>query len=169
MDTENKEKAAAFADATATDQAAPESAADLQHVKAQAWRTRLGLSRPQLAALTGYSHQHIAMMEKGITTSGTQPRPESWQRYRLTCATVELNLKFDWTAATLEQPLSGYDVVFVPQNNGAKRQGSKSLAVLFPSLSPKIIDEAQFPVSEQFSVLEPQSNQDQGLPTPEAN
>lgn len=61
--------------------------------KARAWRRSRQLSVAQLAELTGYSMQSIYHFEIG---RGSHDRPIAdwaWQRYKMVCAGVELQLK----------------------------------------------------------------------------
>jgi len=70
-----------------------------EYTKAQAWRESLGLSRPQLAKLTGYSWRSILWFERGRTPSGGEIAQEVWTRYRRICHSVTMELKgstFSW-------------------------------------------------------------------------
>lgn len=87
-----------------------------EHEKAQAWRERHGLSRKELADLTGYSYESIKWFEHGrapartwsTSAKRTPERPLSqapngefaWQRYKRCCQAVEHELrtqeKFAW-------------------------------------------------------------------------
>lgn len=72
-----------------------------EHQKAREWRERLGLTRQQLAELTGYSPESIFHFEKGKTPtrswgSSKQRRtmkdvdPFVWFRYKRVCQAIEL-------------------------------------------------------------------------------
>jgi transcriptional regulator with XRE-family HTH domain len=76
------------------------------HIMAEAWRMRLGLSRPQLARLTGYSISHIQNMEAGLNLStGAAIRKQDMQRYKLVCAAIHAGLDFNWKqCAILPKP-----------------------------------------------------------------
>lgn len=67
-----------------------------EHEKARQWREALGLTRPQLSELTGYSLNQILLFEKGATNTGEPIASAAWQRYRLICAAVMAGLEFDW-------------------------------------------------------------------------
>jgi hypothetical protein len=74
--------------------------------KARAWRESLGLSRQQLANLTGYSRLSIHWFEQGITPPGRGKgkdrtiNKEVWQRYRMACGSVHVQVlsgrEFRW-------------------------------------------------------------------------
>ena len=68
-----------------------------EHIRARHWRMGRGLSRPALAALTGYSVSAIMDHELGRTRGTGKPigRAEM-QRYRLACAAINAGLAFDW-------------------------------------------------------------------------
>lgn len=67
-----------------------------EHLQARQWRETLGLSRQQLAALSGYSYRSIQQMELGQAASGDPVDPAAWQRYKLICAAITARLDFDW-------------------------------------------------------------------------
>lgn len=81
-----------------------------EHVRAKAWRERMGLSLDQLSELSGYAVLTLRYMEKGLTpvrtarhvAGKTKSRKipwQVWQRYKMVCAGVEYELtkgKFDW-------------------------------------------------------------------------
>lgn len=82
-----------------------------EHLKAKAWRERLGLSYDELADLTGYSPLAIRYFEKGVTPERTakhiagkqKSKPVRWyiwKRYRMICAGVTAQLtsgkEFQW-------------------------------------------------------------------------
>jgi DNA-binding XRE family transcriptional regulator len=82
-----------------------------EHIKARQWRERLGLTRKQLANLTGYSYESILVFERGETPTRTwstktarYPRRNIdefvWTRYRNCCAGVAAQLaqkgRFEW-------------------------------------------------------------------------
>ena len=77
-----------------------------EHAKARAWRESLGLSRRQLADLTGLSDQAIMWYEKGVQPptkreGGGKATPWwIWQRYKRACHSVAVELqrgeKFEW-------------------------------------------------------------------------
>lgn len=82
-----------------------------EHAKARAWRERLGLTRKQLADLTGYSYESVLLFERGTTPSRTwstnpkKMKPKAiddfvWQRYRRCCQAVDHELRnrepFSW-------------------------------------------------------------------------
>ena len=65
------------------------------------WRTNIvKLTVKELADLTGYSAQAIYLMERGINSAGKPVEPWAWQRYRMTCAGVQLQIvaqaQFEW-------------------------------------------------------------------------
>lgn len=80
-----------------------------EHIKAFEWRERLGLSRRELADLTGYSYEAILLFERGGTpkrTWSTSTRREAagkiqdaprghfaWKRYRRVCHSVHVELQ----------------------------------------------------------------------------
>ena len=67
------------------------------HLKALAWRERLGLTRNELARLSGVSVSQIRDYEGGTRRgkAGTKAciRDAAWKRYALVCAAVEAGLK----------------------------------------------------------------------------
>ncbi len=72
------------------------------HESAKAWRLRLGMTRKQLSELSGYSESAIELFEQGARNirRGEKHSPWSWQRYQMTCAAVNHQLKtgkaFEW-------------------------------------------------------------------------
>ena len=81
-----------------------------EHEKARQWRERLGLSKQDLADLSGFSYEAIHLFERGTTPSRTwknrPPRepqavnPYVWLRYKRVCQAVDLELRtkepFQW-------------------------------------------------------------------------
>ena len=87
-----------------------------EHEKAKAWRERLGLSRKQLADLTGYSYESVKWFENGRApprswSTSAKRTPErdladapngqyAWQRFKRCCQAVEHELRtgvpFQW-------------------------------------------------------------------------
>lgn len=67
-----------------------------EHERARQWREACGLTRGQLADLTGYSVRGIEQLESGKSTTGTPIDPATMNRYRLVCAAVMAGLDFDW-------------------------------------------------------------------------
>lgn len=82
-----------------------------EHEKAVKWRERMGLTKRELAKLSGYSYETINTYEKGVTPSRTwstkpgfnAPSRKAdgtiWLRYRNVCAGVERALEgkaFKW-------------------------------------------------------------------------
>lgn len=65
------------------------------HQQARAWRERRQLTLDQLADLTGYSVPAIRKFEAGWrnTKAGVKHSEWTWQRYRMTCAAVEVQLR----------------------------------------------------------------------------
>lgn len=73
--------------------------------QAQAWREKRGLSREQLAQLTGYQPITIYWFEKGMTPPNRNGRDREirewvWTRYKMACAGADKQLRsgksFDW-------------------------------------------------------------------------
>lgn len=65
--------------------------------RARAWREGFGLSRPKLAAMTGYSVSAIRNFEAGANRGNGAPiPPKSMLAYKLACAAVASGLTFDW-------------------------------------------------------------------------
>lgn len=69
-----------------------------EHARARAWRESLGLTRKELASLTGFSEGSILDFEGGPTRRDGRPiDTASWQRYRLVCAAIAHGHRsFDW-------------------------------------------------------------------------
>lgn len=67
-----------------------------EHERARHWRETLGLTRAQLAELSGYSESAIKQMEWGKNSAGDPVGDDAWQRYRLVCAAIMAGLDFDW-------------------------------------------------------------------------
>lgn len=68
--------------------------------RARRWRKAIGLSRRELAQLTGYSERAIAAYEAGEWQAGKPVTPASWRTYRLACAALSLDLQFDWRSVS---------------------------------------------------------------------
>lgn len=66
-----------------------------QHAQAKAWREQRGLTRAQLADLTGYTVAAIYKLEAGYRNGGTGEMHSewTWQRYRMACAGAEKQLR----------------------------------------------------------------------------
>lgn len=80
-----------------------------EHFRAEVWRKDImKLSRPALAALTGYSVAHIQNFEKGKNTgTKTEIGEREMHRYKMVCAAVAAGLKFDWGAVEVDaRPLA---------------------------------------------------------------
>lgn len=60
--------------------------------QARAWREALGLSRAQLATLTGYSAEAIQAFEKGVQTNGAPAGARAWRRYKQACLLASILL-----------------------------------------------------------------------------
>ncbi|MBB3313652.1 hypothetical protein FHT78_005446 [Rhizobium sp. BK196] len=69
-----------------------------EHVRARYWREHVAkMSRPALAEAIGYSVSTIGDMEAGMNRITKKPiEPAAMKRYRLLCATVGLDIEFDW-------------------------------------------------------------------------
>ncbi|WP_342111800.1 helix-turn-helix transcriptional regulator [Methylobacterium sp. SI9] len=83
---------------------------------ARDWRISMGLSRPKLAELTGYSERTIAAYEAGRFDADKLVTPRALHTYRLACAAVALGVEFDWRSASLRL---GPAVVTVPTTGEA--------------------------------------------------
>lgn len=72
--------------------------------KARCWRTNvMGLSRPELAKLTGYSKNQIVIFESGVNPiSGDKVGDREMSRYRTVCGAVMAGLEFDWVDVRLK-------------------------------------------------------------------
>lgn len=69
-----------------------------EHMQARAWREGLGLTRHQLADLTGYSYEAISLFESGKTPKRKNQKHLSmsayvWHRYKRVCHSVECELR----------------------------------------------------------------------------
>jgi transcriptional regulator with XRE-family HTH domain len=53
--------------------------------RARAWREALGLSRAQLAQLTGYSPEAVQAFERGVQSNGSPAGTHAWRRYKAAC------------------------------------------------------------------------------------
>lgn len=61
------------------------------------WRENAGLTRAQLAKLSGWSISQIQDFERGTKHDGRPLSDAAWQRYRLTCAAISRGLyRFAW-------------------------------------------------------------------------
>lgn len=69
-----------------------------EHVRARYWRENIArMSRPALAEAIGYSVSTIGDMEAGMNRITKKPiDPLAMKRYRLLCASVGLDIEFDW-------------------------------------------------------------------------
>jgi hypothetical protein len=82
-----------------------------EHNQAKQWRERLGLTRKQLADMTGYSYESVLLFEKGKAPSRTwstkptrmKERPIDayvWKRFKRCCQAVDAEMKtgekFGW-------------------------------------------------------------------------
>lgn len=67
-----------------------------EHERARQWREACGLTRGQLADLTGFSVRAIALLESGKNNNGGDIDPATMNRYRLICAAIMAGLDFDW-------------------------------------------------------------------------
>jgi len=73
-----------------------------EHEKAHLWRRAMGLSRADLARLTGFSESNIADIESGTYRENGKPiSPHTMQRYRLACGALTADVSFNWFRATL--------------------------------------------------------------------
>lgn len=73
-----------------------------KHQRAQTWRIGLGLSRRELAEMTGYSQSSIVSMERGTTAAGEPIDEGAWQRYRMACAAVAAGVTgWNWGSVTM--------------------------------------------------------------------
>ena len=55
--------------------------------RARAWREGLGLTRPELAALIGYSLDSVQAFEGGVNRKTGKPiDDDAWEKYKLACA-----------------------------------------------------------------------------------
>ncbi len=89
----------------------PPSPYDPENVKARWWREARGLTRNDLAQLTGFSESSIRNFEAGYQNTPDRPiTDEAWQRYRQACASVAVGVSFSWLAARLTLP-HGAEVV----------------------------------------------------------
>lgn len=80
-----------------------------ERLACELWRKNvMGLTRPELAELTGYSRAAIQNFERGVNIStGAKVKPREMQRYRMVCACVMAGLTFDWRTLTLDpRPLT---------------------------------------------------------------
>lgn len=59
-----------------------------EHTRARQWRENAGLSRQQLAKLTGFSVSAIQDYERGTLSTGRPVDPAMMQRFRLACAAI---------------------------------------------------------------------------------
>ena len=74
-------------------------AGEPEHVLCKRWREEvMELSRPQLAALTGYSAAAIKDFERADKIVDAMAR----KRYRLACAAAVMGIQFDWVETVLE-------------------------------------------------------------------
>ena len=74
----------------------------IQGRKARAWREALGLSRPALGKLIGYSPSEIECMERGQRrNTGRSIQLEDFQTFKLACAAVAAKIEFDWGEITI--------------------------------------------------------------------
>jgi transcriptional regulator with XRE-family HTH domain len=62
---------------------------------ARAWREAMGLSRVQLAELTGYSPQAIQAFERGRQSNGEPSGDHAWRRYKAACLLAAILLAVD--------------------------------------------------------------------------
>lgn len=145
----------------------PDQPSSLEQQPAQArqareWRKRAGFSIEQLARLTGYSANHISMIERQVR----DPKPRSWLRYKLACAAALLGVEFDWTDVKLATPEKVFRVELralqarprpPAADKGSDDEGAASIAV-----RP---DDGASDLSEP----EPQSGPDQEPPAPAAD
>ena len=71
----------------------PTPATEPRALKAKAWRESRGLSRPKLAALTGYSIKSVYNFEAGRYTgkpgADALIPPRAWRAYALACADID--------------------------------------------------------------------------------
>ena len=67
-----------------------------EHARARAWREAQGLSRPQLAKLTGYHLDSIRRFELGVYPRGGPISRNAMLTYKLACAAVAAGVSFDW-------------------------------------------------------------------------
>lgn len=78
---------------------------------AREWRLSAGLSRRELAEITGYSERTIGAYEAGQFDADKPVTLRALKSYRLACAAVALGVEFDWKSATMRL---GPAVVTVP-------------------------------------------------------
>jgi transcriptional regulator with XRE-family HTH domain len=69
---------------------------------ARAWREALGLSRAELASLTGYSPEAIVAFERGRQSNGEPAGDRAWRRYKAACLLASILLAFDRPEFTVE-------------------------------------------------------------------
>lgn len=73
------------------------SAAATEATKAKFWRKSRGLTRKELAALTGYSVSAISLFEQGYDHKGKPLGERAWRRYRCCCAGIGI-AEWNWGA-----------------------------------------------------------------------
>lgn len=76
-----------------------------EHQAARQWRESAGLSRAQLAKLTGYSISAIQDYERGTLSTGRPVDPAMMQRFRLACAAIAFRkAAFAWDKLPSPKP-----------------------------------------------------------------
>lgn len=64
----------------------------LEHQRAKQWRLDRGLSRQELADLSGYSVPAISCFERGINPRGGAIDPYAWLRFKRICHSIAVDL-----------------------------------------------------------------------------
>ena len=74
-----------------------------ENVQAKQWRNERGFTVEQLSDLTGYSREAIYCFERGKMANGTDIPEWVWQRFKMTCAGVDAQVRsgmnFQWGVA----------------------------------------------------------------------
>lgn len=70
--------------------------------QARAWREAMGLSRAELASLTGYSPESVQAFEQGTQSNGLPAGARAWKRYKASCLLASILLAFDRPEFTVE-------------------------------------------------------------------